>query len=115
MPSIDEILNGIEELICEHYEQSLGAASDIDIEKVKEQIKKAFAQIKECIGYKRTDLPLKEAQDDENGFNSDSNFCNPYGKITCLCLYLMSMELGNPPLYTLFYKANRNMDIKKLN
>lgn len=36
MPSIDEILNGIEELICEHYEQSLGAASEIDMEKVKE-------------------------------------------------------------------------------
>lgn len=71
--------------------------------------------MKRCIGYKRTDLPLKEAQDDENGFHSDSNFCNPYGKITCLILSLMSMELGSPPLYATFNKASRAMDVKMLN
>ena len=71
--------------------------------------------MKQCIGYKRTDLPLKEAQDDENGFHSDSNFCNPYGKITCLILYLMSMELGSPPLYATLNKASRAMDVKMLN
>lgn len=28
----------------------------------------------------------------------------PYSKVTCLILYLYSMELGTPPLY---YEANR--------
>lgn len=115
MPSIDEVLNGIEETIKDHFETNLGKDGSVDIDKVKESIKKAFAAIKQCIGYKRTDLPLKEAQDDENGFSSDSNFCNPYGKITSLILYLMSMELGSPPLYTIFNKANREMDTEKLN
>ena len=31
---------------------------------------------------------------------SDLDIHNPYGKISCLVLYLYSMEIGTPPLYT---------------
>lgn len=111
MPSIDEMLDGIQMLFSEFYEAKLSEAGElIEINMVKESIWMAFQQIKQCIGYKRTDLPLKEAQDDENGFNSDSNFCNPYSKITCLILYLLSMDLGSPPLYHTLNKANREMN-----
>ena len=36
--------------------------------------------------------------------DNDLDLSNPYGKLSCLILYLYSMELGNPPLY---YEINR--------
>ena len=35
---------------------------------------------------------------------NDLDLTNPYSKMTCLILYLYSMELGQPPLY---YEINR--------
>lgn len=48
------------------------------------------------------------------------NYCeelditNPYGKISCLVLYLYSMELGVPPLYSEINRVSREMDMKFL-
>ena len=35
---------------------------------------------------------------------------NPYGKMSCLILYLYSMELGSPPLYYEINRVCRTMD-----
>ena len=55
-------------------------------------------------------------------FNHDKNsktdkilgLSNPYSKITCLVLYLYSMELGNPPLYAEANRVARDMDLSYL-
>ena len=46
----------------------------------------------------------------------DSELCvyNPYSKITCLILYLYSMELGTPPLYAETNRVARDMDLTHL-
>ena len=49
------------------------------------------------------------SQSDSN-FEDDLNLGNPYGKISCLILYLYSMELGMPPLYVEINRVCRNMD-----
>ena len=40
----------------------------------------------------------------------DLNLYNPYSKVACLMLYIYSMELGSPPLYSAVNKACREMD-----
>ena len=40
----------------------------------------------------------------------DLNVNNPYGKISCLVLYLYSLELGSPPLYHEINRVCRTMD-----
>lgn len=42
--------------------------------------------------------------------NDDMNLKNPYGKISCLILYLYSLELGSPPLYFEINRVCRTMD-----
>ena len=37
----------------------------------------------------------------------DNNLYNPYGHVTCLVLYLYSMELGIPPLYAEINRISR--------
>lgn len=41
---------------------------------------------------------------DPKKFADELNLCNPYSQITCFCLYLYSMEFGDPALY---YELNR--------
>ena len=43
-------------------------------------------------------------QGDSSETNSDLDLSNPYSKMSCLILYIYSMELGSPPLY---YEINR--------
>ena len=40
----------------------------------------------------------------------DYNLNNPYSKCTCLILYLFSMELGDPPLYSEVRRSIRTVD-----
>ena len=40
---------------------------------------------------------------------------NPYSRVTCLVLYLYSMELGSPPLYSEVNRVARDMDLAYLN
>ena len=46
--------------------------------------------------------------------DSENNLCNPYGKASCLMLYLYSMELGDPPLYAELNRVCRFMDKRQL-
>ena len=42
--------------------------------------------------------------------NPDLDYKNPYSKISCLVVYLYSMELGDPPLYAEVNRVTRDMD-----
>ena len=42
---------------------------------------------------------------------NDLDLSNPYSKMTCLILYLYTMELGSPPLY---YEINRVCRMKDM-
>ena len=44
----------------------------------------------------------------------DLNLGDPYSKISCLVLYLYSMELGSPPLYSEINRVSRTMDESQL-
>lgn len=43
-----------------------------------------------------------------------SDYLNPYDQITCLVLYLYSMEFGTPPLYAEANRVAREMDMSQL-
>jgi len=50
-------------------------------------------------------------------FSSNDNalgLINPYSKVTCLILYLYSMELGTPQLYAEVNRVARDMDFTQL-
>ena len=55
-----------------------------------------------------------ESETDSQDYGNDLNLGNPYGKITCLILYLHSMELGQPPLYYEINRVCRYMDKTEL-
>ena len=40
---------------------------------------------------------------------------NPYYKVSCLILYLYSMELGTPQLYSEANRVARDMDLTMIN
>jgi len=40
--------------------------------------------------------------------------CNPYSKVTCLILYLYSMEVGTPQLFAEANRVSRDMDLDYL-
>ena len=44
----------------------------------------------------------------------DRDLSNPYGAITCMVLYLYSMEFGSPPLYYEINRVCRARDKSKL-
>lgn len=53
-------------------------------------------------------------QDYCNSPDEDLDITNPYGKMTCLILYIYSLELGSPPLYSIINKIIRDSDLKNL-
>lgn len=52
-------------------------------------------------------MDIKYTEDELN----DLDLSNPYSKMSCLILYLYSMELGSPPLY---YEINRVCRMKDM-
>lgn len=49
-----------------------------------------------------------------NSSKNDLDLANPYGNVTCLILYLYSMELGSPPLYKEINRVIRYKDLRYL-
>ena len=46
--------------------------------------------------------------------DDDLDLGDPYSKISCLVLYLYSLELGSPPLYSEINRVSRTMDKTQL-
>ena len=60
-------------------------------------------------------MDLKLQNEPMNLFHKNENdISDPYGKMTCLILYLYSMQIGEPPLYSEVNRVCRNMDRKYL-
>ena len=57
----------------------------------------------------KTEMTLSET-DEALNLKDDLDLGNPYSKITCLVLYLYSMELGQPPLYAELTRVSRDLD-----
>ena len=47
---------------------------------------------------------------DQEKNSSELGVKNPYSKISCLIVYLYSLELGTPPLYVEANRVARDMD-----
>lgn len=50
----------------------------------------------------------------DDDWNDDVHVRNPYSRITCLILYLYSLELGDPPLYAEVNRVCRDFDRSQL-
>lgn len=50
-------------------------------------------------------------KDDKTNVDPDLDLTNPYGKISCLVLYLYSMEIGSPPLYSEINRISRDKEM----
>lgn len=61
----------------------------------------------------KTEMTLSET-DEALNLKDDLDLGNPYSKITCLVLYLYSMELGSPPLYYEINRVSRSKDESQL-
>ena len=64
----------------------------------------AMNEIIKCMDFKLPNEPMNLFTKNENDIS------NPYGKLTCLILYLYSMQIGEPPLYAELNKVCRNQD-----
>ena len=76
-------------------------------------------EIKNSIQITGSNIPLRKTYSGENTAieregDAELNLGNPYGKISCLILYLYSMELGQPPLYFEINQVCRSMDVSQL-
>ena len=56
-----------------------------------------------------TKLDMDESVNDSFD-DADLGLRNPISRITCLVLYLYSIEMGNPPLYAEINRLTTNMD-----
>ena len=65
-----------------------------------------FKIIIQAANISKMDQPLEYETNDP-----ELDVVNPYSKVTCLCLYLYSMELGSPPLYAELNRVARDMDL----
>lgn len=65
-------------------------------------------QLLKTMQFSNPDQPLNVFEKDEY------DIALSYGKVTCLVLYLYSMQIGDPPLYAEINKACRNLDTKYL-
>lgn len=80
-------------------------------------VKDTFKELRECVGIdsRYANKPLtKRIDSNSNQSNKQLDICNPYSLITCLILYLYSMELGSPPLYAEINRVTRTMDTSQL-
>ena len=70
-----------------------------------------FQKIQEALEISEADLKKPMIQSEEL---TDLNLIYPYSKVTCLILYLYSMELGSPQLYAEANRVARTMDTNYL-
>ena len=52
--------------------------------------------------------------EDDDDFNDELNLKNPYSHITCFIMYLYSLEIGAPTLYSEINRVARSMDFSHL-
>ena len=68
-----------------------------------------FNQMVQTAGISRPDEEFKPGSGDP-----EIDPINPYGKIVCFTLMVYSMELGDPPLYSVINQVMRDMNQKYL-
>lgn len=107
-PNLREIVTGLETWIVDQNEERM------DRTKMNTQAKRMVIRLTKHI-LKEKIIGLVNISDWEqtmtsSGDHPDLNFKDPYSKITCLLLYLYSMELGTPPLYAEANRVARDMD-----
>ena len=60
------------------------------------KFKEIIDKIKSTVQIDNSNAPMTAKGKNKH---DEMDLANPYGKMTCLTLYLYSMELGQPPLY----------------
>lgn len=59
-------------------------------------------------------MPMRATMLGQANLADDNDLGNPYGAMSCLILYLYSMELGQPPLYYEINRVCRTLDETEL-
>lgn len=118
LPSPEEMLIGLYEWLCEQLRESKKHLEKNDQKKaINTQFKnfrEMIEQIKTAIQIKNANSPMVIPKLESTKFDQDLDITNPYGKVTSLILYLYSMEIGTPPLYSEVNRVTRDMDLKYL-
>ena len=74
-----------------------------------------ISEISKCMQWESQSQPMIQIMNQKDGrFASEMNLYNPYSKVSCLLLYLYTLELSQPPLYAVLNKARRTMDTQHL-
>ena len=84
---------------------NLGSQSKQELNMTVKRTKVHFDTFKQTMKITKANEPLTDG-------DSEIGLYNPYSKITCIILYIYSMEFGTPPLYTELNRVAREMDLK---
>ena len=121
LPTPNEILNGLYVWLAmqfdDHFKKLPEGIAQNALRNDYKKFKGFFDQMKELLQIKDiADKHLninkqmkKQSQEAEN--EHDLDLSNPYSKMSCLILYLYSMELGSPPLYFVINQVIRDQDL----
>lgn len=100
-PSPKEMFVGLKKWIAKQFDDVKGLSSEQN-QLAYKVYKKALVSIKEAVNFEKMNDPM--------GQTDETNLSNPYSKASCLILYLYTMELGSPPIYSEVNKVCRTMD-----
>lgn len=111
MPSLNEIVEGLINWMTRQVEGSMAGKSKnlrkALIRSNRRNFKTIFDGIK--VSPEDMDKPLTKGDG-----HSVLDTYNPYSKVTCIVLYLYSMEIGTPQLYAEVNRVARDMDLTYL-
>ena len=100
---MDELYSGLEKWLVL---QMVGKMENATLQQQKVIINKTkinFKKLYQAANCPRTDKPL-----------TWNDLQDPYHPAVCMILYLYSMELGSPPLYSELNRVARDMDMSQL-
>jgi len=111
MPSLNEVMEG---LTLWHSRQIESLLANVESKNVRIKIiknsKRNFSTI-----FQALDFTPEEMNKPIGGhFDPILGLYNPYSKVTCLILYLYSMEVGTPQLFAEANRVSRDMDLDYL-
>lgn len=117
MPSYVEVMDGIELWYVNQVKERFRDRPNHVRQVMVVRVRATFKALREAVNIDSESASrpmMKRADSTATPGNDQLELCNPYSLITCLVLYLYSMEFGDPPLYSEINRVTRTMDTSQL-
>lgn len=117
MPSYLEVMDGIELWYINQVKEKFSDRPGHLRQAILIRVRDTFKELREAVKVDNNSAsrPMKKPTDSQKSRgNKQLDLCNPYSLITCIILYLYSMEFGDPPLYSEINRVARLMDTSQL-